>query len=306
MRAWLWVSLSAGLVCGAGCYVDRSGADGFTGGIPRSGCVEECRNGGVCVGSQCFCGPVDFEGPTCEERVDNCASVDCIDGQCVDLVRNFVCDCEESWTTDSEGLCTVEIEDCQTPNACINGVCDDTQDNVVCACFAGYQGANCSAPVNCGQPPDPPEDAVRTSLTGTEFGDAATFACAPGFQGAPTTVTCGPDATWGVPTIACIDVPGCGPPPPIPYGRVSTPQGTDVGDSAFYTCDSGFHLVKYVTNSALCLETEEWGVFSGGCFLVGTCAENPCVFGDCTELADTVVVFECFCDPGWTGPRCDM
>ncbi|MEM8609939.1 MAG: hypothetical protein AAGF92_22795 [Myxococcota bacterium] len=296
--------LSAWLVLMAGCYVDRSGADGFADGTPRTGCVDGCQNGGVCVGAECLCAPVDFEGPTCGEWIDDCENVDCGNGECVDLVRDWVCGCDESYATDESGRCTVEIKDCLTPNACINGECDDSSGNVVCTCEPGYAGTNCAEPVNCGKPPEAPSNAVEFALSGTEFGETATYVCRPGLQGEAAIVSCQADGEWGDVDITCVNVPGCGPAPQLQYGHVLTPAGTDVGDLAYYSCDPGFFLLSFLGNAIQCLDTEEWEPFYGSCYLIGTCDQDPCENGACSEFPGAVTVVECNCAPGWSGPRC--
>ncbi|MEM9728389.1 MAG: hypothetical protein AAF997_07375 [Myxococcota bacterium] len=293
------------LALAASCYAERSGTEGFADGTPRTGCPDACQNGGVCVGTACLCAPVDFEGVLCETWIDDCESVDCVNGECFDLVRDWACDCFEPYATDESGLCTIEIKDCNTQNACINGDCDDSGGSVICSCDDGYEGPTCNRPVSCGEPPEAPTNAVEFALSGTEFGDTATYVCVPGLQGDAAIVSCGADGSWGEVDITCLNVPGCGAAPLLQYGNVVTPGGTDVGDFAFYSCDPGFNLLSYQGNSIQCQAAEEWEPFYGGCFLVGDCADDPCDNGSCTPWPSTVPVFQCNCGPGWTGPLCD-
>lgn len=304
IRVCLGACLCLGLLSGSGCFVDRSGVD--PAGAARSSCAAECQNGGVCVGNECVCGPVDFLGPTCSERIDDCLEVDCQNGVCVDLVRDFACDCQEGWTLDAAGVCAVEVLSCDTPNACINGTCREVGSAITCDCDEGFKGTNCAFALSCDEPPPPPPNAVEVARSGaTELGDTVTFSCRPGFEPASTTIVCQADETWETAVLDCVDEPGCGIPPPILYGDVTTPTGNDEGAIAYYSCDPGFFLVAFLQNNTIvCLDTLEWTQLWGQCLPVGRCADDPCVNGTCTDYEGTVGTFECTCDPGWSGPTC--
>jgi len=204
-RACLLVLLAAV----SGCFADRSGLAGLEGPGPRAACTPACENGGVCVGSECVCGPVDYAGPTCAEWIDDCAGVDCLQGECLDRVRSSSCNCYEEWAIDSNGLCSVQLLSCATPNACINGSCDDSSDAVVCDCDPGFEGTNCNVPIGCGNPPEPPENAETGDITGTEFGDVVVFSCQWGFGPGFASVVCQADGSWETPSLVCDDIDEC-------------------------------------------------------------------------------------------------
>lgn len=284
----------------SGCFVDRSGIEVLDGN-PRSGCAVPCENGGVCLGSECFCGAVDYSGPTCSDMIDDCADVECEEGTCFDRVREHACNCNPGWTIGPGGRCTVEIVSCSTPNACVRGTCNDSAGAVVCECYPGYQGTNCNVPVNCGSPPSPPKNSTTDDITGTEFGDVVTFDCLPGFGSDSVAVMCQANASWEVPNLSC-KASDCGPPELEQYTFVSIPDGTKVGALATYWCASNFSL--YGTATRVCQEDGDWSGSAPRCVLNGTCANDPCVFGTCVDFNPNGVV--CWCTEGWTGALCSV
>lgn len=298
-------SVGAGLVLGlvliGGCFVDRSGVDPDAVGSPRSLCSPACQNGGVCIGDTCFCGSVDFEGPTCEERIDDCEDVDCGNGTCIDGILDYACDCDEGWALDESSVCTVLIENCDTDGACINGTCDDTTGEVVCTCTPGYLGTNCNVPVDCDTPPTPPVNAGGGVVNGTGFGDVAVYACLDGFGPDSDGIKCQADATWESLELEC-EPNRCDLLAPIEDGSISFSDGLNIGSTVTYACDPG--LVVGGDDTRTC---EEGGLWSGEeprCVSPGTCDPDPCVQGTCIEYG--MVGFECQCSPGWMGEFCNQ
>lgn len=61
-----------------------------------------CKNNGVCrnlpdsTGFTCRC-VGDFRGTTCQNRINDCAGVNCNNGRCEDGVRSFVCECNDGY-----------------------------------------------------------------------------------------------------------------------------------------------------------------------------------------------------------------
>ncbi len=293
---WFLVSIAIA----TGCFVDRSGVTGLTDGDPRKGCIPECNNGGVCVGTECFCGPVDYEGPTCDERIDDCKDVDCGNGTCLDGVRAHACDCDQAWTIDAEGRCTVPIVDCTTPNACVQGKCDDSSGIVTCDCDPGFHGMNCNAPINCGIPPETPANAIVGDITGTEFGSIVTYECLAGFGSDAVTVMCQADGTWESFELSCMPI-ECGIPRAIANGTVNLAGGTTYGSVVTYDCNPGF--VLYGASTRVCSVDGNWSGPEPVCYPQGSCSDDPCVNGFCITRSSTS--FQCYCGPGWTGILCE-
>lgn len=284
------------------CAIDRSGVDAPDDPGPRLVCPRPCENGGVCLGNQCFCDPVDYEGETCSDRIDDCTGIDCDNGACLDGVRDYSCDCLEGWTIDADGRCTVLLVDCGTPNACVEGVCDDSSGAVVCDCFPGYHGSNCNVPVTC-DPPRAPRNAYLRETTGQEYEDTAAFECLPGYGPGSSTVRCQANGRWEHPDLNCEAIESCGPPPPLEHATVSTPGGTGVGATAYYTCDDGF-VPSDSSPKRVCLETLSWSQNALRCLVEGVCIDHdPCAHGTCEQVVDEGV--RCVCKSGWSGPLCD-
>ena len=61
----------------------------------------ECQNGGQCSDPadvfECTC-PQGFEDPFCSTNIDECENNSCINGQCVDGIANYTCNCQNGWT----------------------------------------------------------------------------------------------------------------------------------------------------------------------------------------------------------------
>tara|TARA_B100000900_G_scaffold244431_1_gene207853 strand:+ start:401 stop:2284 length:1884 start_codon:yes stop_codon:yes gene_type:complete len=98
-----------------------------------------CNNGGSCSviegGYTCDCSDTGFEGDTCQDQTDLCASINCgAHGSCND----GRCQCEAGYSGDR----------CQDHNPCHDVVCTHGRCNVGtgrCMCTRGYTGAQCDS-----------------------------------------------------------------------------------------------------------------------------------------------------------------
>ena len=112
--------------------------------------ISPCSNGGVCMEGNstfnCDCSTVDFEGLTCDMRIDNCDPDPCENGTCTDLTRNYMCNCFDGFMGRN---CSVDIDECDTLAPCQNGgTCNNFDGGYSCECPSGYTGQNCSEDVN--------------------------------------------------------------------------------------------------------------------------------------------------------------
>ncbi|KAK3755691.1 hypothetical protein QZH41_008932 [Actinostola sp. cb2023] len=104
-----------------------------------------CKNGGKCVpkssyprGSgqySCQC-PQGFSGDKCETNINDCVSVNCGNGICIDGINNYTCRCDVGF---KGSLCNQKI--C-IKQWCFAGVkCTDTPSGISCGpCPAGFTG----------------------------------------------------------------------------------------------------------------------------------------------------------------------
>lgn len=158
MVAIIYVLMFSAPFCSPQCRL-QTHSEGFGQGAPL--CFDEycgrnpCKNGGTCINQKtsftCECHPA-FEGPTCEENVNECLSSPCQNGfECVGMylmgavatsgvlsvqhvaafdsrrttllldendINGYRCDCGD--TGDFSGKNCEIVEPC-TPNPCLNG-----------------------------------------------------------------------------------------------------------------------------------------------------------------------------------------
>ena len=271
---------------------------------------ETCINGGACtndVGSfTCDCSSIDFDGDNCENMIDDCAGIDCTNGACIDGNREYACDCDDGWANEggvSTGTCNVEIKDCMTPGVCVNGDCNDSGPSVVCTCDAGWKGTACNIAEDCGTPPNAPDDATST-VNGTGYNETTDYVCNPGYSGGSEVLTCGDDENWSpaAPTLTCTirDCMGLAAPT---NGSVDMSGGTTFGETATYSCDSGYSLSGSTTR--MCDATGSWSGSAPTCEEIADCLPNPCLNGgSCTEDPGSGN-YTCNCVSGYDGDNCE-
>ncbi len=103
---------------------------------------------GSCVnevgGFTCNC-PNGYNGDRCENNIDDC--VDCLNGgECTDGVNSFTCDCTGTgFEVGGDGLCSVNIQDCESDSCKSRGTCSDGINSFSCACGPGFKGTYCDS-----------------------------------------------------------------------------------------------------------------------------------------------------------------
>lgn len=159
---------------GFSCDCTDTGYEGTTCGTLVDSCTNhDCQYGSKCVdevGSfSCNCTGTGYDGDKCENNINDCKIDSCTNGTCVDGVnsftcdcydghegpecndiidcvdcmnggscnegnQSFTCDCADGWEKDSDGLCTVDKNECD-PNPCQNnGGCTHGINTFTCDC----------------------------------------------------------------------------------------------------------------------------------------------------------------------------
>ncbi|XP_064387742.1 sushi, von Willebrand factor type A, EGF and pentraxin domain-containing protein 1-like isoform X2 [Halichondria panicea] len=126
---------------------------------------------------------------------------------------------------------------------------------VTCQASRNWSARPSCTPVSCGNPPTIP-NGIRT-FTGTIFRGIATYSCNTGYQrSGSSTVICQASRSWSTRPTCNTDQPGsCGDPPTIPNGSM-TFIGTTTGETATYTCNTGYQLLGAAT--VTCEASETW------------------------------------------------
>ena len=59
-------------------------------------------------------------GTNCEIDINECASEPCVNGDCIDGIARFDCQCEKGYEGE---LCDIEIDECERYTPCVHGSC---------------------------------------------------------------------------------------------------------------------------------------------------------------------------------------
>ncbi|XP_064387701.1 sushi, von Willebrand factor type A, EGF and pentraxin domain-containing protein 1-like isoform X3 [Halichondria panicea] len=166
----------------------------------------------------------------------------------------------------SPGMPTSTVAGGTVTYICNNGYQLSGSATVTCQASGSWTARpSCSPdqPGSCNDPPTIPNGS--RIFTGTTFGDTAIYTCNIGYQlSGAATMICQASGSWSTaPT--CTPVP-CGSPPTIPNGS-RTFTGTIFGDTATYTCNTGYQRSGAVT--VTCQASGSWST-------APTCPPIPC------------------------------
>ncbi|XP_061164593.1 protein crumbs-like isoform X2 [Saccostrea echinata] len=267
------------------------------------GCsVSPCLHGGTCLSQtsgvrsyrcQCIQG---YTGTNCEKDIDECAPNPCGDGECIDGINSYSCNC--TGTGFSGSRCNIDVEECQlTPDLCGNGTCYNFPGSYRCDCPAGYEGEKCLTNTDdCASTP-----CMNGGTCRDEVGDY-TCNCVQGFQGKQCEVNF--DNCLGVNCTGanqiCQDRTNS-------YACICKPGFTDNSGSCV---DIDECTSSPCRNGATCLNLENEyrcvcvaGYTGVKCDAnIDECSPQPCQNGATCE--DKVNDYLCHCSPGFTDKNC--
>lgn len=90
--------------------------------------------------------PIGYSGAQCQKNDDDCHQKPCLnDGNCIDLVNNFRCQCVPGFVGT---LCQFNVDDCEMRPCANGGRCTDLVNDFQCDCAAGFEGKDCSIQIN--------------------------------------------------------------------------------------------------------------------------------------------------------------
>jgi hypothetical protein len=260
--------------------------------IPDGCATNPCQNGGTCTESGgtftgCTGCNAGYSGTLCEVAV-NCGSLSVTNGSVAYAPMN---------TT----LGSVATTTCTT------GYNRTGPATRTCQTDGSWSGAvNTCEPVSCGAAPDGTNSTATE--TSTTLGGTANYTCATGHvvSGGNATRTCGTNGMWTGTPLSC-SLGDCGAPAAAgANASVATPGGTNTGDTATYTCNTGYSTASGVS-SRTCNVTGGVASWSPGgaslsCSVVSCGAppngSNSAVAFTTTNYNDTAMYS---CNNGYTG-----
>ncbi|XP_038129575.1 sushi domain-containing protein 1 isoform X1 [Cyprinodon tularosa] len=170
----------------------------------------------------------------------------------------------------NDGTHCQDIDECRITGLCgEGGLCRNLEGSFDCSCHVGYRVHNGSEPfqpqrdgascrvVDCGQP-SLVEDTVLLSITGTKYGDMASFGCDEGFvwRRGDNSSVCRADGSWSGATLVCEEI-LCGNPPLIEFTEQVWNQSSSPGSTVLYLCKEGFHS-NGGYNVSICSNNGKW------------------------------------------------
>lgn len=94
-----------------------------------------------------MCVAVGFVGKNCDRNIDDCALKPCNQGQCIDGVNNYTCNCTGSGFAGE--FCQRDINECIISSPCQNrATCQNLFGTYKCFCQSGFSGRNCEVNID--------------------------------------------------------------------------------------------------------------------------------------------------------------
>ncbi|KAJ8936435.1 hypothetical protein NQ318_015581, partial [Aromia moschata] len=300
--------------------------------VKFSGTDLGCQNGATCVNKkgsyECLC-PTGYYGLHCTRTTADCATGGtelCGHGTCIpqNTGVGYKCLCDQGWTTDTNGRCTADIDECNLnhPQCSTNPrvSCINVPGSFFCGpCPQGYTGNGYyCADINecelfnghCSM--NPMVSCINTP------GSRICGSCPPGYYGDGT--TCSFQGVCNVNNGGCHHIAQCRDNPRIsstyvecicPVGYVGNgigPNGCVLSPSQLNPCASnpcvnGVCSVNNATGDYVCNCRRRYT--GRNCAIIkDPCLSNPCLNGGtCNDVSG--ITFKCVCPTGFFGARCD-
>ena len=250
---------------------------------PECSAARACPDGYECMNDACM---------------DKCLLRTCdVHASCALSGGDVVCTCQAKYLQSEAGSCEPDGA-CEALGCADEAECARDGDARKCVCMPGYvgDGKRCER-ARC-EPLEAPEHGRVSVQTGMRYLDFAWLECEPGYVAVGAVERrCQADRTWSAGATTCEPV-SCGALSAPEHARVSTPEGTALGQRAEYSCEPGYELQGETARE--CQPNGGWSAAAPSCKPV-SCGSLPAPEHGAVALPDSVFMSRASygCEPGY-------